>query len=116
MGKVNDFINRKLAQSAGSVQERADRYINKIVPKMTAEQECRTALKLTRGFGVSSMRHEVLTGFAKEWSGQSPEYIDAEMQRYRNEPLFAAVMKRLYFSWEDVEKIAEDAKCVTPEA
>lgn len=116
MGKVNDFISRKMLESAGAVQERTDKYIKDVVPKMSAARECKTVIQLSRVIGIPAMRSQILDGFRTEWAGKTEDEINTEIQRYRDEPLFEKkVMSKFSFTWEEIEKIKSEAKCVTPE-
>ena len=109
MGRVNNFINRKMLESAGAIQERADKYIKNVVPNMSAKKECQTVLQLSRVIGIPAMRQQILDGFRNEWDGKSVDDIDTEIQRYRDEPLFEKkVMSKFSFTWDEIEKIKDD--------
>ena len=58
-------------------------------------------------FGLSFIYYLILS--AKEWRDLSPDEIQAEIQRYRDEPLFVKVMTKLKFSWDDIDKIVKEA-------
>jgi len=58
-------------------------------------------------FGLSFVYYLILS--AKEWRDLSPDEIQAEIQRYRDEPLFVKVMTKLKFSWDDIDKIVKEA-------
>ena len=110
MKKVNSWINRKMIVAQGCLQSKTDAFVQKVVPTMSAKKECQTVLHLTRVLGVSQMRDEVVKGFAAEWATKTPDEIDAEIRRYRDEPLFEKVMGKLMITWPELESMAAEVK------
>lgn len=120
-GNPNGWIGRKADQImltirkkgmdiAAGIEEKSKEFITKNLPNTTAEQDCKTVLKLTKIQGIPYMRNQVLFGFASEWAKMSTEQIDAELAKYRNEPLFEKVLAKLNITWDELDKLAADTK------
>ena len=86
-----------------------------IVPIPVTKQDAQIVINLVDEYGAASIRHEVLSLFTKDWRGEHIDVIRAKIKSCRNNPTIVTAMERLKITWEDLEKIAEEAKCDTQE-